>query len=1329
MTTLCCESVMSLLAATQIPKPADEQAFERASIVLWRGLLADPNVQRNGRRGQRQNGVDLFGVRNQDPAYVVGIQCKLKSDGHVLTADEVRDEVRKALTFRPELREYFITTTAPDDVALQELARELALEQKGKGRQILIYVWGWNTLEERISENADARKQFDPDYGPFSERILDRVDHVAIAQQQVQTVVETGFSQLEARFARLETVHLAPGDTTSGASAVEAQLDAEIDEYRELANSGKPRTALSLLERLLERVKASASGRILFRIKANTGSCWLALGQDEKAAALLSEAYDDAPTEPKAIANKAFSLLLQGRWQEMIAFGKAALDADPDNEGVAGYLVQAARFDPTIAESLDLVPSGLRHSLAVVIGRVDTLRHRELMPAWWEAARQAVAAYPEDRHARQFAADADLDEILRQESVQRTHRFSSDDRKRVLDAVTVLRGLWDAARASEGIVRPEDIALCSNLIVAYQLLDDIPAALELARQGLAVAPDDMELAKRAALAAIDGYDDELARGLLARLPPGPDQTILAFRYYAAHGDWNKVAEISRAPAEQIPDVERMLVMTAGRLATIKIEQPRDNEAKIKAIGDEVADDARASIVVADFASMEGFTSIADAAFESALKALGADSHISARLMVAMHAVRRGEAGKVADLLDGYIAEDHDHDALRTLARAFVNDSPIRARAVRFFQRLAPEIRSIEFYVHAESLLHYNRGALQEAEGCLRKAITLSRDVTNYLTLFSTLRRVDRRAEIRPMLEQLDPGSLEGTPGQKMYLAQSMFVEGLQKPALAFAYDVLQSARNDPDAALRYFGLMMLDPNGRQTPRPRVVGLDTWVRLEGTQGESTQFLVVDGPDRPADGLLSSSHPLAAAAMGLAVDQTFVIAASFGDGTTWRVAEIKHKYVHALHDVLANFQTRFPDARGFYTLKTSEGDVKPALEQIRKVSENNRELADLYLLQHLPMTMVASRLGRDAIGFADYIRSLDQDIIACTGTAQERDAAREIIVQRRAAGAVLDTYAAWTAATMDVFDILISVFGKLVIPRSSIDELLHLRDHEQFSGVGRSMTIGWHDGQYIRQEHTREDVEARQSYISDQIKKIEQNCEIIPVVAPDTPSDLASTLTEAFGSDVLDPAYLAAEGYVLLSEDIYFREMAGAALETKIAGVWLQSAVTFASDQRLVDAQRLADVAVKLAWRRHGHVAIDAEILSTVLERDASTTLTDFRVTSAYIGSQNADLRSHVFVTLTFLDRIWLRHRPPELQEMKATGILLEQLLRFRHGDWALVLALVKDRAPGDLRRYIDQWVAGHFLAPQDLSEAERQLQVFRTGNAAQRTRQRKRNRRS
>jgi tetratricopeptide (TPR) repeat protein len=1310
--TVCCDSVMSLLAATQIPKPADEQAFERASVALWRGLLRDPNVQRNGRRGQRQNGVDLSGVRNGDPAHPVGIQCKLKGDGQILTNDEVRDEVRKALTFRPELREYFIITTAPDDVALQELARELSLEQKNKGRQILIYVWGWNTLEERISEDADARKQFDPDYGAFSDQILERVENVAVLQQEVKATVETGLSQIEARFARFETVHFAPGDATTSASALEANLDAEIDEYRELANAGKPRTALPLLERLLARSGPAASGRILFRLKANIGSCHLALGDDEHAARLLSEAYDHAPTEPKAIANKAFSLLLQGRWQEMLTFGKAALDADPSNEGVAGYLVQAARFDSSIGDPLDLVPDGLKTSLAVSVGRVDALRHREMMPAWWDAARAALAAYPADRHARQFAADAELDEILRGDKVQRTHLLTPEERARILSAAAVLRGLWDEALASEGVVRPEDVAIGSNLIVAYQLLDNLQAALEIARQGIAIAPGDVEIAKRAALAAIEGNDDQLVRDLLQRLPAGHDSTILAFRYYASRGEWSRVAEISRSPGELIPDVERTIVATAGRLAALRMDRPPDLEAQITAIASGVAEDPRASIVLADFAKMEGLEAIAETAFQSALKALAADSHISARLMVAMHAARRGDADKVADLLDGHIAEDHDSDALRSLARAFVNDSPIRQRAIRFFQRLMPEIRNLEFYLHAEGLLHYNRGALKEAEACLRKAIALSHDLTNYLTLFSTLRRLDCRAAIRPILEGLEPAALKGTPGQKMYLAQTMFAEGLQEPALAFAYATLQAARNDPEAALRYFGLMMLDPKGRHTPRVGNVGLDAWVRLEGEHGESAAFVIGEGPDRPADGLVSPSHSLAAAAVGLKVGETFTVKAAFGDDATWRVAEIKHKYVHALHDVMGNFQTRFPDAKGFYTLKMKEGDVQPALDQIRKVSVSNRKLADLYLLQHLPMAMVASRLGGDAVGFADYIRSLDQNIETCSGTAQERDVAREAILQHGAAGAVLDTYSAWTIATMDVFDVVTAVFGKLVIPRSCIDELHRLRDHDEFAGQGRSMTVGWHNGQYIRQDHTRGDIEARRNYIAAQITRIEAHCEIVPVAAPDEPSDIAATLTEAFGADALDTAYVAAEGYVLLSEDLYARQVAAAAVDGDVKSVWLQPVNAFAYETGLIEAKRHAEVAVQLARRRHSHVTLDAETLWTVLQGDTSEGFDDFRVTSGFIGTQNADLMSHLSVTLMFLERIWLTARAPDLKAMVATGVVLEQLTRFRQGDWAAVLAIAKRRATPDLRRYIDQWVMGHFLEAEKLQQAERDLAAIR-----------------
>ena len=1302
---------MSLLAATQIPKPTDEQAFERASLVLWRGLLCDPNVQRNGRRGQGQNGVDLFGVRNGDPAHVVGIQCKLKGDGRELTAKEVRHEVSESLNFRPELREFFIITTAPDNADLQELARELSVEQKVKGRSILFYIWGWNTLQERITEDAAARKAFDPDYGPFSEQLLDRIDHVAVIQAEIRASIGSGFSQLDAKLASLE-VRVSPGDATTGTNALEAHIDADIDSFRDLSNSGKPRTALPLLEGLLVRVEASASGRILFRIKANIGYCLLALGEEVKAAQLLSDAFDHAPTEPKAIANKAFSLLLQGRWEEVLSWGRHALAADPTNDGLAGYLVQSTRFDASIHNPLDLVPDVLKDSAPVFIGQINVLRQREQTPDWWLAAQAALTAHPEDPLIGQFAAEAELDEILRNESFRRTHMLGREQRKRLIAATGSLRNQWNRTRTGDGGLKPQDVALCCSLIIAYHALDDFPVAIELARQGLALAPGNTEIASRAAIVAIDGGEDALAKQVLEELPEGSDATVLRFRFHAARGDWGALAKLHKTQSKHIPSQEQSVIHTAGKLAEIRLARPTDLEKQIEAIADDVGQDARASVVVADFARIEGFDRVSENAYQTALKLINPSSHFADRITVAQHAARRGAAGVVADLLDGHVPEDHNNDGLSMLVCAFVNDTPIRRRAVRLFERLPAQVKDLPFYLHAEGLLHFNRGALKQAENCLRKAIAASPDLTNHLALFLTLRRSDRRAEIKAILENLDLAALRGTPGQKMYLAQELLVAGLSEAAFSFAYGVLQEFRNDPEAALRYFGLMMLDPNGRNVPHSSVVGLDAWVRLEGEHGETQSFLIVDGLDRPADGHLTVKHPLVAAALRLKVGNEFTIEAAFGTGAKWRVAEVKHKYLHALHDVMANFQTRFPDAKGLYAVRMEQGNIQPLLRHVRQVSETNRKLADLYLNQHIPMTMVASRLGHDGVGFANYLRSLNHNIETCVGNDLERRAARDIILKHRSAGAVLDAYTAWTAATMDALDVLVSVFARLVIPRSCIDELRGLRAQDDVAGE-RSMAIAWHNGQYLREEVTREETETLDRYVAEQIEKIKSACEIVPSAAADAPSELAKTLTANFGSDVLDPVHISTEGFVLVSEDLYYRQMAAPALGAEVQSVWLQAAFTFARDAGLIDHERHAALTVKLAKRRHSHVWLEPETLWHVWRADNSAGFADFRAICEFIGTQNADIVSHINVVSAFLERARDHFGLFDTRAERATGILLEHLLRFRTADWPNILALVAEGSLSAIRSYIYQWMIGHFLNPTRLYEAEAEVTRLRS----------------
>lgn len=1297
---------MSLLAATQIPKPSDEQAFERASIVLWRGLLSDPNVQRNGRRGQRQNGVDLFGLRDRDPERHVGIQCKLKGDGHALTEDEVRDEVKKALTFKPRLKEYFVITTAPDDVAMQELARELTAELNKAGTPLLVYVWGWNTLEEKITEDAVARKVFDPSFGPFSEQILAETQKIAASQDQSRIEIGAGLSRIEAQLAGVvDRLPTPPGDTTIVTSAVEAHLDAEIDNYREIANSGKPRVALSFLNNLLSRVDASASGRILFRIKANIGSCLFALGEDQEAAAMLSEAYDHAPNEPKAIANKAFSLLLQGHWQELLAFGREALQADPTNEGLAGYLVQAAGLDNSIDEPLELVPEGLRGTAAVGIGRVDFIRRRRSPVEWWEFAREVAAAHPTNPHAIQFAAEADIDEAITSERFQRTRRLETGERKRLENASAALIGLWEKARASEGVLRDEDAALCSNIVVGLHALGNLPRAVEIARQGLSLAPDNVAIITRAAMIAIDSDDDNWVEELLPKMPEGPDATVLAFRHYSARNNWSELARLYPAQAEQVPEVERLVIAAAARLAAIKIGHADAKHEQIEEVERDVAADARASIVVADFARMEGFDDIADAAFQTALKQIDDNTHIASRITVAIHAARRSDWSVVADLLDGHIAEDHDSNELRTLARAFVNDTPIRQRALRFFARLAPVIRELPFFLHAEGLLHFNHGDLPLAEKILRKAVDGQPELDNYLALISVLRRSQRVDEIKPLLDSIDLATTRGTPIQKMHLAQLLRTSGEGSKALAYAYDVLQSAKNDPEAALGYFGLIMISPDDGLIPAVDTVGKDTFVRLEGEHGQSNSFLITLEDDRPAEGVVSLAHPTAAAACGLKVGDTFDMPAAFGERRTWRVAEIKHKFLHALHDVMENFEKRFPDAKGFYTVTMVDGDIQPALDQIRRTSENNRKLADLYLVQNLPLNMVAERLGGDTIGFVEYIRSLGSDIRTCFGMEAERLAAKAVILQHKAAGAVLDTYAAWTIASIDAFDVLKAIFGTLVVPQSVIDELRILLDKQESTG-SPSLTVAWHNGQYIKQEDTPEDVAARRSFIAQQLSKIEAACEVRPATAPDAPSELASLITGIFNTHVLDVAYLAAEGYVLVSDDMHFRQWAEAV--SSVNGVWLQSVFAFALEAGDIDQARYASLLVKLAWRRHGHLAIDSQALLDAFHADTAPDMPDFHALAHFIGNKNAEMKSHLKVMMAFLNQIWKYENSFDLKRMKATGVLLERLIRHTGVTWALTVALVKNSVGGPLQQYIDNWIRGHFLSVNDFAAAEAEI---------------------
>jgi hypothetical protein len=137
---------------THIPVPKNHADFERKATVLFREILKDPDAKRLGREGQLQFGIDIVGYDNGKLSRIVGIQCKKKKPNEALTAKEVRDELKKALKYKPPICKFIIVTTAPKDRKLEQLAHSLTQAQKARGRKIKVEVWGWDLLEDRIDD-------------------------------------------------------------------------------------------------------------------------------------------------------------------------------------------------------------------------------------------------------------------------------------------------------------------------------------------------------------------------------------------------------------------------------------------------------------------------------------------------------------------------------------------------------------------------------------------------------------------------------------------------------------------------------------------------------------------------------------------------------------------------------------------------------------------------------------------------------------------------------------------------------------------------------------------------------------------------------------------------------------------------------------------------------------------------------------------------------------------------------------------------------------------------------------------------------------------------
>jgi hypothetical protein len=162
----------------EIAPPANWQDFERLTLDIAKVLWKDDYAERNGRQGQAQAGVDVYGYNHNQQEYV-GIQCKKKNISGIpskqLTVAEIDAEVEAAKSFSQNIDRFIIATTGPRDANLQNHVRNL----DRSGLKFQVSLMFWEDYQELLNDHTDLMYRYYKDvleyrakYNPIEHYLL-----------------------------------------------------------------------------------------------------------------------------------------------------------------------------------------------------------------------------------------------------------------------------------------------------------------------------------------------------------------------------------------------------------------------------------------------------------------------------------------------------------------------------------------------------------------------------------------------------------------------------------------------------------------------------------------------------------------------------------------------------------------------------------------------------------------------------------------------------------------------------------------------------------------------------------------------------------------------------------------------------------------------------------------------------------------------------------------------------------------------------------------------------------------------------------------------------